>query len=504
MTGFTFKALAARKLRSALTAIAIVLGVAMVSGTFVLTDTMQRAFDSIMSSSYDETDAVVSGRKVVDWSQTGKANVPESLLTEIRALPEVEAAAGAMFDLGGDSDVATIVDKEGKPIPAQPSFGFGIDPNQPRFNPFELVSGRWAQRGEVVLDAGTASSYGFRLGDLVRVSSDGPAMAYPLVGIATFGEVDSLGTAAIAVFDVPTAQALHGKTGLGSILVAAKDGVSADRLVSALEQIAPSTAQVRTGVEQAEEDAAGVDEFITILRWFLLGFAGISLFVGAFVIFNTLSITVAQRTRELATLRTLGGSRRQVLRSVVLEGLVLGVFASLVGNRARSRSGQGHRRALRRHGRRHAGRRHRLRARGRSSSRSCSAPVITLLASLVPAIRATRVPAISAVREGAAVPCGRLSRRTTAVAAATVSAAAAALVYGTLGSGLEPAVRVGVARLRRPGAVRRDGAAGPAARPPARGRARASRRPASAASRDGWPGRTRCATRPGRRRPRRR
>ena len=441
MTRFTFRALATRKLRSALTAIAIVLGVAMVSGTFVLTDTMQRAFSSIMSSSYDETDAVVSGRKVVDWSQTGKANVPGSTLAEIRALPEVEAAAGAIFDLGGDSDIATIVDKEGKPIPAQPSFGFGVDPHQPRFNPFELVSGRWAQRGEVVLDAGTAASYGFRLGDLVRVSSDGPATAYPLVGIATFGEVDSLGTAAMAVFDVPTAQALHGKTGFGSILVAAKEGVSADRLVSRLEQIAPSTAQVRTGAEQAEEDAAGVDEFITILRWLLLGFAGISLFVGAFVIFNTLSITVAQRTRELATVRTLGGSRQQVLRSVVLEGLVLGVFASLVGI-----------------------------ALGVGLAKGIDALFvaigvdmpdaetvfalrtvvvslvlgtgITLLASLVPAIRATRVPAISAVREGAAVPCGRLSRRTTAVAVATVSAATAGLVYGTLGSGLEPAVRV--------------------------------------------------------------
>jgi putative ABC transport system permease protein len=440
MTRFTLKGLAARKLRAALTAIAIVLGVAMVSGTFVLTDTMQRAFDSIMSSSYEETDAVVSGRKIVDWSQTGKANVPEGLLAEIRALPEVETAAGAMFDLGGDSDVATIVDKQGKPIPAQPSFGFGIDPDQPRFNPFELVSGRWAQRGEVVLDAGTAANYGFRIGDLVRVSSDGAALAYPLVGIATFGEVESLGTAAMAVFDVPTAQTLHRKTGFGSILVAAKDGVSAERLVSRLERIAPRTAQVRTGAEQAEEDAAGVDEFIQILRWGLLGFAGISLFVGAFVIFNTLSITVAQRTRELATVRTLGGSRRQVLRSVVLEALVLGIFASLVGIALGVGLAKGIDALFTAVGVDMPN------AQTVFALRTVAVSLvlgtgITLLASLVPAIRATRVPAISAVREGAAVPCGRLSRRTTAVAAATVSAASGALVYGTLGSGIEPGVR---------------------------------------------------------------
>jgi putative ABC transport system permease protein len=441
VTGFTFRALATRKLRSALTAIAIVLGVAMVSGTFVLTDTMQRAFDSILSSTYDDTDAVVSGKKVVDWSQTGKANVPESLLAEIRALPEVDAAAPAMFDLGGDSDVATIVDKQGKPIPAQPSLGFGIDPQQPRFNPFDLVEGRWARGGEVVLDAGTAAGYGFRVGDLVRVSSNGPAVAYPVVGIARFGDVDSLGSAAIAVFDVPTAQALHGKRGYGSISVAAKDGVSSASLVAALERIAPPTAQVRTGAEQAEEDGEGIDEFIAILRWFLLGFGGVSLFVGAFVIFNTLSITVAQRTRELATLRTLGASRRQVLRSVVLEGLVLGVFASLVGIALGVGLAKGID-AL-------------FGAMGIDMPDADTVfatrtvvvslllgTVITLIASLVPAIRATRVPAISAVREGAAVPCGRLSRRTTVIAAATVSAATGALVYGTLGSGLEPAVRI--------------------------------------------------------------
>ena len=112
MTRFTLKGLAARKLRSALTAIAIVLGVAMVSGTFVLTDTMGKAFDSIFASSYQQTDAVVSGRKIVAWSQTGKATVPEAVLSEIRGLPQVEAASGSLVDLGGDSDLATILDND--------------------------------------------------------------------------------------------------------------------------------------------------------------------------------------------------------------------------------------------------------------------------------------------------------------------------------------------------------------------------------------------------------
>jgi putative ABC transport system permease protein len=441
VTRFTFRGLAARKLRSALTAVAIVLGVAMVSGTFVMTDTMGKAFDTIFASSYKDTDAVVSGRKVVEWSQTGKATVPEHVLADIGRLPEVEAAAGSILDFSGDSDLATIVDKEGKPIPADPSFGFGVDPKQPRFNPFELVDGHWAARDEVVLDAGTVSTYGFRLGDTVRISAEGPARAYRLVGIAKFGEVDSIGSAAIAVFDVPTAQTLHGKTGFDAISVAARDGVSSSALISQLKDVAPSTTQVRTGADQAAEDGAGVAEFVDLIRYLLLGFGGVALFVGAFVIFNTLSITVAQRTRELATLRTLGASRRQVLRSVVLEGLALGVFASLVGMALGVGLALGMD-AL-------------FVALGIDLPKAdmVFAPrtavvslllgtVITLVASIVPAIRATRVPAISAVREGAAVPCGKLSRRTTAVAVTVVAAAAAALVYGTLGSGIEPAVRI--------------------------------------------------------------
>ena len=226
---------------------------------------------------------------------------------------------------------------------------------------------------------------------------------------------------------------------------------------------------MRTGNSKRRRTAPASSEFVDILRYFLLGFGGVSLFVGAFVIFNTLSITVAQRTRELATLRTLGASRQQVLRSVVLEGLVLGLFASIVGLALGVGLAKGID-AL-------------FAALGVDMPKADTvfAPrtvvvslllgtIITLVASVVPAIRATRVPAISAVREGAAVPCGRLSRRTTAVAAVTVAAAAGSLVYGTLGDGIEPGVRIGLARLRRARVVRRDGDAGPAARAAARSR----------------------------------
>ena len=442
MTRFTLKGVLSRKLRSTLTAIAIVLGVAMVSGTFMLTDTMQKAFDEVFASSYTQTDAVLSGRQVVDWSQSGKPTVPESTLARVRELPQVSAAAGSIVDFSGDADLVKLVDKQGEPIHAQPSFGFGIDPGNARFNPFELASGRWAASGnEVVIDASTASKYDFEVGDLVRASGDGPAIAYRLVGIAHFGEVDSIGSAAIALFDVPTAQRIHDKQGFDTISVAAEDGVSQAELMKSLERIVPPKVVVHTGAEQAAEDGKGINEFLKYIKWMLLGFGGVSLFVGAFVIFNTLSITVAQRTRELATLRTLGASRRQVLRGVVLEGLVIGFVASLVGLAAGFGLAKGLSALLDAVG-----------AslptvstvfRPRTAVVSIALGIgITLIASIVPAIRATRIPAISAVREGAAAARARSSAGTTAAAVGIVTASTGALVYGTLAADVPGTVRV--------------------------------------------------------------
>jgi putative ABC transport system permease protein len=442
VTRFTLKGLVSRKLRATLTAIAIVLGVAMVSGTFMLTDTMQKAFDQVFASSYTQTDAVLSGRKVVDWSQSGKPTVPESTLARVRELPQVAAASGQIVDLSGDVDLVKLIDKEGKPIQAQPSFGLGVDTSQPRFNPFELADGRWAKSSdEVVLDAGTASKHDFHVGDLVRVAGDGPAIAYRLVGVARFGEVDSIGSAAIAVFDVPTAQQIHHKRGFDTISVAAKDGVSQAELTRSLERIVPPRVVVHTGAEQAAEDGKGVNEFLKYIRWMLLGFGGVSLFVGAFVIFNTLSITVAQRTRELATLRTLGASRRQVLRAVVLEGFVIGAFASLVGLAAGFGLAAGLRALLDAVGASLPTVSMVLRPRTVVVSLALGIG-ITLIASIVPAIRATRIPAISAVREGAAAARARISGRTTAAAVGVVAASAGALVYGTLAHDVPGSARV--------------------------------------------------------------
>jgi putative ABC transport system permease protein len=434
MRRVALRGLAARKLRSALTAIAIVLGVAMVSGTLVLTDTIERAFDSIFSSSYEQTDAVVSGTKLVEWSQTGKAQISEEVLRDVRALPEVEAAAGTILDLSGDTNQANIIDKDGEAIQgSNPSFGLGVDPADERFNPFELVEGDWASgSGEVVIDRSTAEKHDFAVGDRVQVAGDGPVRAYELVGIARFGDVDSLGGATIALFDVETARSVLGKTGFDAVAVAAKDGVSQEALVDAIGRTLPANAVVRTGEEQAAEDGKGVGEFVTFIRYFLLGFGGIALFVGAFVIFNTLSITVAQRTKELATLRTLGASRRQVLRSVVLEGFVLGVAASAVGLGLGILLAKGLT-ALFRAVDLEMPQGDTIFAARTAVVAMLTGTLVTVGASVWPAVRATRVAPIAAVREGG-LAVRRPSRRSLVAGLVVSALSVLSLVYGLLGS----------------------------------------------------------------------
>ena len=164
------------------------------------------------------------------------------------------------------------------------------------------------------------------------MSASGETDSYTVTGTVSYGDVDSLGFGTIAAWDVETAQAVLGREGAyDQISIAAKDGTSPAELVKAVRPLLPDTLEVKDSAVQADEASAEIDEGMAYVRYFLLGFGAIALFVGAFVIFNTLSITVAQRTREFATLRTLGASRKQVLRSVRLEGLVIGLVASTIG-----------------------------------------------------------------------------------------------------------------------------------------------------------------------------
>ena len=293
----------------------------------------------------------------------------------------------------------------------------------------------------------------------------------------------------MAIWDLPTAQTLLHKEGrFDSISIAAKEGTSPDELVRAVQPLVPASLEVKDSEAQAAADAKETNVIVNVVRYFLLGFGAIALFVGAFVIFNTLSITVAQRTREFATLRTLGASRKQVMRSVVIEGLVIGLLASVVGLFA----GVGLAKLLTAIGGDlpEVGLVFALRTVLVSLALGTG---ITLLASIMPALRATRVPPIAAVREGSTLPPSRFAAHSLKTAVVVIAASVAAICVGIFAERAGHAGGRPAARHRRPGAVRGRGPGGPAHGQAADPPRRASRRAAAAASPATSPARTPCA-----------
>jgi putative ABC transport system permease protein len=428
MLKVALKGLAGRKLRAALTALAIVLGVAMVSGTYILTDTIKAGFDAVFTSVYKKTDAVITGKSAIGGgASVTPPSFSVSLLPKVKALPAVEDAAG------GVGDQAQLVGRNGKVISVggAPGLAFSVDPkSNQRFNPLQLVSGQWpAGPDQIAIDSATASNKHYGVGDTIGVIARGPVQAFRITGIAKLGGVSSIGGATISVFDPATAAKLFHKQGLfDEIDVAAKPGVTPAQLVQQIRTVLPPATQVRTGHAQAQKSGQDVAGFTDVLQKFLLAFGGIALFVGIFVIANTLSITIAQRAREFGTLRTLGATRRQVLTSVIFEGGVIGLLASIVGLFAGLGLAKG------------------LQALFRSAGIDLPqagtvfatrtviislivGTVVTLLASLMPAVRATRLEPIAAVREGV-LPPSRLARFGPHVAIVTLAIGLALVLFG--------------------------------------------------------------------------
>ena len=436
MTRVALRGLLGRKLRATLTAIAIILGVAMVSGTYVLTDSIDRAFDNIFSDTRAGSNAVISGKSAFDLSEGSGATAPsfdQSLLQTVRELPDVADAEGSV-----DGE-AQIVGDDGKAIVygGAPNLGFSIANGDSRFNPLQLVEGSWPGNGDVVIDAATSDKENIEVGEKIGIQGAGSVQNLRVTGIVKFGSVSTIGGATLAGFDLPTAQRIFNKPGkLDEIAVAAAPGVSDEQLVQQIQGILPANTEVQTAAEQARSDAEDTDEFISFLQTFLLVFAGVALFVGAFVIANSLSITIAQRTREFATMRTIGASRRQVLTSIIVEALVVGVIASVIGLFL----GLGLAKllfwlfdavgfTLPNTG---------LLFETRTIVVALLVGVlVTLIASLRPAIRATRVPPIAAVREGATLPESRFARFRALGAIIIAALGFAALLFGLFGSGLD-------------------------------------------------------------------
>jgi putative ABC transport system permease protein len=441
MIAVALKGLLGRKFRAALTAFAIVLGVAMISGAFVLTDTFGKSLDSIYKQSYAASDAVISSEEAVNTGDTTSEAPAFSaeVLRKVQSLPGVRRAEGSI------QDQARLVDRSGKPIgKAGNADAVGVDPSADQsLTPLQLVAGSWPRGDrEIAIDKTTAKKHRFQLGQTVGAFAEGPVHRYRVSGIVRFGSVDSIGSGTITVFDLATAQRLFDKRGkLDLIRVQAKDGVSDAELLRQIQPLLSGTTQVKSAAAQANSDSKDTQGGVDAIRYILLAFAGIALFVGGFVIANTLAITVAQRMRELATLRTLGASRRQVLGSVVLEAVVIGLIGSIVGLFLGLGIAIGLKAFLQSTG-------FELPGGGivfswRTILISLAAgTLIALLASLRPALRATRIEPIAAVREGAVMPRSRFARYTLPASAAIGAAAIALFSYGVFAHGLEMKVRL--------------------------------------------------------------
>ncbi|MGH9017260.1 MAG: ABC transporter permease, partial [Acidimicrobiales bacterium] len=326
----TLKGLLAHKLRLALTAVAIVLGVMFVSGTFVLTDTLHNTFNTLFTGIYQNVSFQVRG--VAAFSgQSGQVTrnpISQSIAGKVRAVPGVEAAVGTV------SGYAQFVAPDGKAVntTGAPTIGTSFDPVT-QMSALRIRTGSPPTTAhEVDIDASTATKYHFHVGDRVRVLLTGPPQTFTISGIVTFGSANNLAGATIAAFDLPTAQGLFNRTGTyDAIDVLAKPGVNTAQLQKAIARVLPAHVQVVTGQVVANEATSSINQALGFFSTALLVFAFISLFVGGFTIFNTFSIIVGQRTKELALLRILGASRRQIFRSVLAEASIVGLVASIVG-----------------------------------------------------------------------------------------------------------------------------------------------------------------------------
>ncbi len=328
----TIKGMLAHKLRLVLTALAIVLGVTFISGTYVLTDTLNNTFTVLFGNVYQHVDFQVRGVAAFSSNAPGggavRRPIAASLLSTVRAVPGVAVAEGNV------SGYAQYVARDGTAVSTggAPTIGLSFDPND-ELSALRLTKGAPPTTPhDVVMDAGTANTYHFVVGEHVRILLAGPTEAFTITGIAQFGTANNLAGATLAAFTLPTAQQLFGEVGqLDAINVRAAPGADKATVERDIARALPAGVEVVTGQTVVNEQASTISKALSFFSTALLVFAFISLFVGAFTIFNTFTITVGQRTRELALLRIVGAGRRQVFWAVLAEAAIVGLLASLIG-----------------------------------------------------------------------------------------------------------------------------------------------------------------------------
>ncbi|MEP6954437.1 MAG: FtsX-like permease family protein [Solirubrobacteraceae bacterium] len=428
MTRIALRGLLARKLRFFLTALAVLLGTTLIAGTYIFTDSINSGFDKIFTASNKGTDASVTAKKTFENSDGTQPVVPASVLEQVRKAPDVETAGGTVFDL------ATILDKKGKRTGSggAPSFIGSVAP-EARFNAVTYPQGRGPRTDdEAAVDNGTAKKAGFKVGDRICAVAAQPRKCFKLVGVTEIAGV-GFGGASTLELTLHAAQRMLDKKGFDQIQAASKPGVSPQKLSDELRASLPASVQVRTGQQEAAKQSADIRDNLGFLKIALLAFAGISLFVGAFLIFNTFSITVAQRSREIALLRTLGASRKQVLRSVILEGLLVGIVGGFLGVALGLGTAAGLKELFKAFGADLPSGGSVLATRTIVLTVAVGA-VVSVVSSIAPAIRATRVAPIEALTESAAPVTKAASRRLTISALALLALGVALMCLGLFAS----------------------------------------------------------------------
>ena len=331
----TWRSVVARKLRLFLSAFAVVLGVAFVAGSYIFTDTLDRAFTGLTSGAVGDVIVRPAGSGAGGaGGAPSTRTVPHELVQELGGVPGAARADGRITDFG-----TFVIGADGKIIGGQGPAGIAVNYSDgPAANGIPsatLTSGRWpARSGEVVLDEATAERAGYRLGDELSLVTTGqrPRLSATFVGTAGFGGSALVG-ASVVMFDTGQAQEvfLGGEDAYSAAWVTAGPDTSQEGLRAAVAAVLPEGFEATTGDAASARAANRIDEALSFVNTFLLVFAGVALTVGAFLIVNTFSILVAQRSRELALFRAIGASRRQVARSVLAEASVVGVIGSAVG-----------------------------------------------------------------------------------------------------------------------------------------------------------------------------
>jgi putative ABC transport system permease protein len=440
----TLRGLWSRKLRTALTFVVVMLGVSLMAGTLVLTDTIRKTFDDLFADVNRGTDVYVRGVTQFESSfgDTQRPRLGESVVEDIEGVDGVDIAEPSV------QGYAQIIDKHGEPI-GDPGFGpptFGgnwgtVD----ELNPFTLVAGGRAPEAddEIVIDKRSADDAGFAVGDTVGVQTQTGLEDYELVGVARFGTADSPGGATFALMTLPAAQQRVAQPGtIDSVSIVADQGVSQRQLADRVQAELGDDAEVLTGAEITQENQDDIEQGLQFFTGFLTAFAVIALVVGAFVIYNSFSILVAQRNREMALLRAVGASRGQVLRGVLLEAVIIGGLASIAGFLLGLAVTSGLRALMDAFG-------FDLPA-GDIVVRPAAVVVailsgfiVTVVSAVVPAVRAARVSPLAAMRDVAVERTTRLRIRIV-LAVGVAVLGALSLVNGVAGDGGIQAVGLGV------------------------------------------------------------